>query len=84
MIELIDFYADWCGPCQQMKPIIEELEKEYAGKVTFTEINVDTENALVGQYNIMSIPTYIIKKNGKVVDQLSGAQSKENLSSKLK
>lgn len=82
-MELIDFYADWCGPCQQMKPIIEELEKELKD-VKFTLINVDKNQEEAGKYNVMSIPTYIIKKDDKVVDQLVGAQSKENLLAKLR
>lgn len=82
-IELLDFYADWCGPCQQMKPVIEELEKELKGKVTITKINVDKENGRASQYNIMSIPTFLIKKDGKIIDQLQGIQSKEALLKKL-
>lgn len=81
-MELIDFYADWCGPCQQMKPVIEELEKELKD-VKFTLVNVDENQEEAGKYNVMSIPTYIIKKDGKVVDQLVGAQSKETLLGKL-
>lgn len=83
-IELIDFYADWCGPCQNMNPIIEELEKELKDKVKFTKVNIDENPDLAAQYNVMSIPNYIIKKDDKVVDQLVGVQSKETLANKLK
>lgn len=82
-VELLDFYADWCGPCQQMKPVIEELEKELSD-VKFTKINIDENHAQAQQYNVMSIPTFIITKNGKITDQLTGAQSKQALSDKLK
>lgn len=83
-IELIDFYADWCGPCHHMEPIIEEIEKELGDSVKITKINVDTDQDTAGEYNVMSMPTYIIKKEGKVVDQLVGAQSKDTLLAKLK
>ena len=82
-VELLDFYADWCGPCQQMKPVIEELEKELKD-VKFTKINVDENQAEAQKYNVMSIPTFIIKKDGKVSDQLNGAQPKDILINKLK
>lgn len=82
-IELIDFYADWCGPCQQMKPVIEELEKELKD-VKFTFVNVDENNEVAQKYSVMSIPTYVIKKNGEVVDQFSGIQSKDAMIEKLK
>lgn len=83
-IELLDFYADWCGPCHHMEPIIEEIEKELGDAVTITKVNVDSEQDTAQEYNIMSMPTYIIKKDGKVVDQLVGAQSKDTLLAKLK
>lgn len=83
-IELIDFYADWCGPCHQMEPIIEEIQKELGDNVKITKINVDENQEEAGKYNVMSIPTYIIKKDGQVADQLIGAQSKETLLAKLK
>lgn len=83
-IELLDFYADWCGPCQQMKPIIEEIETELKDNVKVTKVDVEKESHIAEQYNIMSLPTYIIKKDGHVVDQLTGAQSKEALISRLR
>ena len=83
-IELWDFYADWCAPCQIMNPLLEELEEELKGKVTFKKINVDQDNQTAAQYNIMSIPTFLIFKDGKVVDQLIGVQSKEVLLKKLR
>ncbi|KKP89186.1 MAG: Thioredoxin [Berkelbacteria bacterium GW2011_GWA2_35_9] len=82
-IELIDFYADWCGPCQSMKPIIENLEEELKD-VKFTKINVDEHQDEAQKYNVMSIPTFVIKKDSEVVDQLSGILTKETLIEKLK
>jgi thioredoxin 1 len=72
MLEVLDFYADWCGPCQMMKPIFAELEKEFAGKVKFTIYNVDQNPDQAAQYGVMSIPTYVILQEGKEVDRLIG------------
>ena len=83
-IELLDFYADWCGPCHHMEPIIDEIEKELGDSVKITKINVDTDQDKAGAYNVMSMPTYIIIKDGHVVDQLVGAQSKDTLLAKFK
>ncbi|PIS06703.1 thioredoxin [Candidatus Berkelbacteria bacterium CG10_big_fil_rev_8_21_14_0_10_43_14] len=83
-IELLDFYAEWCGPCHHMEPIIQEIEKELGDSVKINKINVDTDQDTAGEYNVMSMPTYIIKKDGKVVDQLVGVQSKDTLLAKLK
>ncbi len=84
-IELLDFWAVWCGPCKIMEPIMDEIEKEYANKVTIRKINVDEEEhqQLVQQYNIMSIPTYILKNKGEVVDHFVGAQSKPTITNKI-
>ena len=81
--EFIDFYAEWCGPCHVMKPIIEEVEKEYEGKITFTKVDVDQNPELSQQYNVLSIPTYIFKKDGTVKDQAVGTLSKDELKKKL-
>ncbi|PIP51579.1 thioredoxin [Candidatus Berkelbacteria bacterium CG_4_8_14_3_um_filter_33_6] len=82
-IELIDFYADWCGPCQIMKPIIKEIEKELKN-VKITKINVDENQKEAQKYNVMSIPTFVIRKDGKIIDQLSGVLTKKVLVEKLK
>ena len=77
---LVDFWAPWCGPCQMMGPIIEELAKEYEGKpVKIGKCNVDENNNVAGQYNIMSIPAFTIFKGGQVVGQLVGGVQKEKL-----
>ena len=84
MIELLDFYADWCGPCVVMKPVIKELEKEMSGQVKISEIDVDQDQDTTSKYGVMSIPTYIIMKDGEEQDRIIGATSKESLSSKIK
>lgn len=74
---LVDFYADWCGPCKLTAPIIEELSNEVKD-VRFAKVNVDVDTELATTYQVFSIPTFIIFKNGKSVGQFVGAQSKEN------
>ncbi len=78
---LIDFWATWCGPCQRMAPVVEELAKEYEGKAEIGKYNIEEENDLVAKYRIMSIPTILFFKNGEIVNDLRlvGAQSKETL-----
>ena len=80
---LVDFFAEWCGPCKAMEPIIEEVAKEYEGKFTIGKLDVDAEADLAQQYGVMSIPTMIFFKDGKEVERFSGAVPKENLKSKL-
>ena len=82
-VQLIDFFADWCGPCMVMKPVMEELEKELAGKVEFKKINVDENEEETAKYGVMSIPTYLVLKDGKEIDRLIGAASKEVLKNKI-
>ncbi len=77
---LVDFWATWCGPCQMMGPIVEELAKEYEGKkIKIGKLNVDENPETAGKYNIMSIPSFMIFKGGDVVDTLSGGVQKEKL-----
>lgn len=82
MVEMLDFYADWCGPCQAMKPIFAEIEKEYASKITFKVIDVenDPEN-LSDRLGVRSIPTYILMKEGKELSRKIGAMPKDVLKS---
>ena len=84
MIELIDFYADWCGPCQPMKPIIEEIEKEMQDSLRVTKVDVDQNQEMASKYGVMSIPTLIILKNGEETDRLVGAVGKDTLVQKIK
>lgn len=72
----VDFYADWCGPCRMVAPIIEELAETYNGKVKFVKVNVDFAPELANKYGVMSIPTLIIFKHGKVTDAFVGAATK--------
>lgn len=74
---LVDFYADWCGPCKVTSPIIDELSHEM-DNVKFVKINVDENQDLSSQYSIFSIPSFLIFKNGKLVTQFVGAQSKDH------
>ena len=76
---LVDFYADWCGPCNAMEPVIEELAKELEGKVKVGKINVDENPDIAVEYNVMSIPTLIVFKNGKEEKRLVGLRNKEEL-----
>jgi len=75
---VVDFWAPWCGPCRMVSPIIEELAKDYAGKVVVGKMNVDDNPQVAGQYNVMSIPTVMLFKNGQPVKSTVGAQGKEN------
>jgi thioredoxin 1 len=74
----VDFWAEWCGPCRSVSPVVEELSGEYAGKVDFVKINVDENGELAQKYNVFSIPTLAIFKNGEVVSQKVGASTKES------
>ncbi len=76
----VDFWAPWCGPCQQMGPMIEEFAQEYdVGTIKMGKLNVDDHGEIAGKYGIMSIPTFIIFKNGEVADQTMGGMQKEQL-----
>lgn len=80
---LVDFWAIWCGPCKMIAPIIEELAKEYAGKIKIGKVNVDENAKITAHYGIMSIPTLIFFKKGKVMEQVVGALSKAELKKKI-
>jgi thioredoxin 1 len=73
--EVIDFWATWCGPCKLMNPILDEVEKENPD-LTITKIDIDSDKDMVKKYNIQSVPTYIILKDGKEVDRIIGAKPK--------
>jgi thioredoxin 1 len=80
---LVDFWAQWCGPCQMMGPIIEELAEDVKDKYKIGKLNVDENRDTAARFGIMSIPTMIIFKNGQAVKQIVGAQSKENLKEEM-
>ena len=82
-IALVDFWAPWCGPCRMLSPVIEELANDFEGKAKICKVNTDEEGDLAAQFGVRSIPTIIFFKNGEVVDQLVGAQSKQVLTDKL-
>ena len=81
---LLDFWADWCGPCRMAAPIIDEIAAETAGKVKVGKVNVDTDIELAQRYRIASIPTFLVFKNGELAEKASGLQSKEDLMNLLK
>ena len=80
---LVDFYADWCGPCKMMMPVVEELAKTYEGKAKVGKVNVDEQGELAEEFGVMSIPSFMVIKNGKVVDQALGAMAKARLEAML-
>ncbi|MBI3386095.1 thioredoxin [Candidatus Gottesmanbacteria bacterium] len=80
---LVDFWAPWCGPCLVQGPVVEELAKELSGKATIGKLNVDENPQTSQKYSVMSIPTLMIFKNGAVVKQFIGVQSKETLLAEL-
>lgn len=82
-IVVVDCWAPWCGPCRMIHPIIDELAKELQGKVVFGKLNVDNNQQTASKYGIMSIPSLLVFKDGKLVDQIVGAMPKPTLKSKL-
>jgi thioredoxin 1 len=81
-VMMVDFWAEWCGPCKAIAPALEELARESAGRVTLAKVNVDENHGLAGRYGIRSIPTILFVKAGKVVDQVIGAVPKAKLKEK--
>lgn len=80
---VVDFWAAWCGPCRMVAPIVERLAKEYAGRVAFGKLNVDENPLTSGEFDVESIPTLLIFRNGEVVDGIIGAVPKEQIESKI-
>jgi len=82
-LTVVDFWAEWCGPCRAIGPVIEDLSKEYAGKINVGKVNVDFNPQVSMNYGITSIPAILFIKDGKVVDKLVGAQPKGNFVKKI-
>ena len=80
---LVDFWAEWCGPCKMIAPILDEIAKEKAGAVKVAKVNVDDNQSLSVRFNIRAIPSLLLFKNGQVRDQVTGMTSKKNLLDKL-
>ncbi len=74
---LIDFYATWCGPCRMLSPVIEEIAKEYEGKIKVFKVDVDEEGELANEFGVTSIPTLVVVKNGEVVEKATGYRPKD-------
>jgi len=81
---LVDFWAAWCGPCRMVGPVIEQLAKEYAGRVKVGKVNVDEESDLASRYSIVTIPTLMVFKDGNIANQAVGALPKHNIEALFK
>ena len=80
---LVDFWAEWCGPCKMIAPLLDELADEYDGKVKIGKVNIDEQQALAAQYGIRAIPTLLLFSKGQVADQIVGARSKRDFKTSL-
>jgi thioredoxin 1 len=80
---LVDFWAEWCGPCKMIAPLLDELADEYDGKIKIGKVNIDEQQALATKYGIRAIPTLLLIKNGQVAEQMVGAKSKRDLKASL-
>ncbi|HEY7139554.1 MAG TPA: thioredoxin [Methylomirabilota bacterium] len=80
---IVDFWAEWCGPCKAIAPTLDELAQEYAGRVTIAKVNVDEHPGLAARFQVRSIPTLLIFKGGQVIDQVIGAVPKAQIKKRL-
>ena len=84
MLCVVDFWAEWCGPCQMIAPILGEIAKTYEGQLKLCKLNVDGNSQTTSKYKIMHIPVILIFKNGELVEQIIGLRTKEEIESKIK
>jgi thioredoxin 1 len=82
-VTVVDLWAEWCGPCRAMTPVIEELSKEYEGRAVIGKLNVDDNPEVPTQYNVRGIPTFLIFKNGELREKVVGMQSRQDLKAKI-
>ncbi len=82
-VTLVDLWAEWCGPCKMMNPVLEELAHEYEGRAVIGKLNVDDNTVIPTQYNVRGIPTFLIFKNGELKERVVGAQPKKVLQAKI-
>ena len=80
---VVDFWAEWCGPCKMLSPILDELAAEYDGKVKIAKVNIDEHQALAAQYGVQAIPTLLFFSKGQVADQIGGVRSKRDLKARF-
>jgi thioredoxin 1 len=80
---LVDFWAEWCGPCKMIAPVLDELANEYGGKIKIAKVNIDENQNLAAQYRVTAIPTLLVFKGGQVLEQMVGAKSKRDLKASL-
>ena len=80
---LVDFWAEWCGPCKMIAPLLDELADEYDGKVKIGKVNIDEQQSLAAEYGIRAIPTLLVVNKGQVAEQMVGAKSKRDLKASL-
>ena len=80
---LVDFWAEWCGPCKMIAPVLDELAEEYQGKARIGKVNIDDHQSLAAQYGVRAIPTLLLFKGGQVAEQMVGARSKRDLKASL-
>lgn len=80
---IIDFYADWCGPCQMLKPIFEKLSNQYSGKMKFAKVNTDENSELAGRFGVQGIPCLVVLNDGEEIDRIVGFSSESSLKMKI-
>ncbi|OPJ57247.1 thioredoxin [Alkalithermobacter paradoxus] len=83
-VAVVDFFAEWCGPCKMLAPVLDNLNEEMKDEVKFLKVDIDREMALAQRFNITSVPTMLVFKNGKVVDTIMGFRPKEMIQSQIK